>query len=68
VQVGLNERGGTGGSRRRGIDIVRTNVAQDGGVDAVVEACSTAVGDGADPVVVDGLVGIEDERITLCGN
>lgn len=65
MQVGLDEWGGGCGCAGRRVDEEGTNVAQDSGVDSVVEAGSTSVRYGANPVVVDGLVGIEHEGVAL---
>ena len=49
------------------LDRVRAVVAEDGGVHAAGEGLGADVGERADPVVVDGLVGGEDERVALPG-
>ncbi len=49
----------------RGVDTARAFVPEDGRVHLVRETGIAAVGVGADPVVADCLIGIEDKRITL---
>ena len=65
MEVGFDEGRRGGGHVRGWINVVRADVPQDGGVDAVVKACGTPVCDGADSVVVHGLVGGENEGVAL---
>jgi len=41
------------------------DIAQDGGVDATSEVLGTNVGLSPDPVIPDGLIGVEHKRIAL---
>jgi hypothetical protein len=66
VEVCLNQGSVDDGSGGR-VCVRSTSVAENGGVDATGEASGTDVGVGTDPVVADGLVGIEDDRVTLTG-
>ena len=55
-------------ARRARILSRRASIAQNRAVNAVVEARSTAVCDGANPVVADVLVGVQNEGVALAGN
>lgn len=57
VEISLDERRGRSGRVRSGVGVVRTHVAQNRGVNPVVEPRRTAIGHSTDPVVVDRLVG-----------
>ena len=64
-EVGLGEDSRAGALGGRGLNLGGAVVAEDGRVDAAIEGERADVGEGADPVVVDGLVGGEDERVAL---
>ena len=66
-KIRLVEREHTGGLVRRGLNRRSTFVAEDGRVDAAVEAGRALVRDSTEPVVVDSLVCGEDERVALAG-
>ena len=67
VQVGFVERVAIGRLGRSRVGVGGTDVPEDGRVDTASEALSTDVGVGANPVIGDGLVGSEYERVTLTG-
>ena len=64
---GLDERRGAVRLRRGRLREGRTEVAEDRRVHAPCEVGRAAVGERADPVVIDGLGGGEDERVALPG-
>ena len=66
-QVRLDQGGGAGRLVCARLDGGGTNVAQNRGVDPPVEGRGALVRERADPVVVDGLIGGEDERVALPG-
>lgn len=66
VQVGLKERvGRRRGRDGRGLDLGRSVVTEDGRVNAIGEAKRTHVRERTDPVVVNILVRLKHERVTL---
>ena len=67
VEVGLKQRGAVGCLGGGGVRGGSASIAKDGRVETAVESSGTNVGVGADPVVVDGLVGVEYERVALSG-
>jgi hypothetical protein len=67
VKVSFEERGAVGRVRRDGVRVGSTDIAQNGRIETSSKSSATNVGVSTNPVVGDGLVGIQDERIPLAG-
>lgn len=65
MEVGLNHGVRVGRLGARGVGVGCTDISQDRRVDASRESGGADVGIGADPVVVNGLVGVKDEGEAL---
>lgn len=67
MEVSLKEGSAVGGLRGHGVGIGGTVVAQNRGVETAGEASGAKVRICADPVVCDGLVGVQNEGVALAG-
>lgn len=65
MQVALFQRVGVGRLRRSRVSLGGSGVAQDRRVEPASESGGSDVGVGTNPVVGDGLVGGENERVAL---